>query len=308
MVTRQKYGDVQVMLADSRAHIRSTLKIALFHAGIEKIVHTGAISSITDSVEHAVGPDILICDMGLEHGEACDVLTAIRHNEIGRNPFICVIGITWTAAAHEVARIINSGVDHLISAPMSPQQILVRIRALVNDRAPFVVTSDYVGPDRRRQRRGGSKIPLFEVPNSLKEKVDGRWNQGRFEQEIEAAVSDLNARQLDRKAEDIMLLAGLIAEQTGGPTPGAVEGYIARLNLLVRDMERTAFNLGFYHISELCRACVGIVQEVEKFGGTDTRKDLELLRQLGRAIRTALYPDNEPEIARDIVKTVNAPR
>ena len=79
-------------------------------------------------------------------------------------------------------------------------------------RAPFVVTSDYVGPDRRKQKRGSPKIPMFEVPNSLREKVAGSWNQRRFEQEIETAVSDLNARQLDRKAEDIMLLAGLIAD------------------------------------------------------------------------------------------------
>jgi DNA-binding response OmpR family regulator len=308
MTTRQKYGDVQVLLADSRAHIRSTLKVALFHAGIEKIVHTGAISSITEAVEHASGPDILICDMGLEHGEACNVLTAIRQNEIGRNPFICVIGITWSATANEVARIVDSGVDHLISAPMSPQQILVRIRALVNDRPPFIVTSDYIGPDRRRQKRGTPKIPLFDVPNSLRQKVDGRWNQSLFEQEIEAAVGDLNARRLDRKAEDIMVLAGLIAEQNGAQSPSAVERYIARLNLLVHDMEQTATSLGFYHISELCRACVGIVHEVKKFRGTDTRKDLELLRQLGRAIRTALYPDSGPAIAHDIVKTVSAPR
>ena len=308
MATKPKYGDVQILLADPRAHIRSTLKIALFHAGIEKIAHTGAISSITDSVQHANGPDVLICDMGLEDGEACDVLTSIRRNKVGRNPFLCVIGITWSATAQEVSRIIDSGVDHLIGAPMSPHQVLVRIRAMINDRAPFIVTSDYVGPDRRRQKRGPSKIPLFEVPNSLKAKVHGTWNQSQFEQEIEAAVCDLNTRQLDRKAEDIMVLAGRIAEQTELRGPGRVSGLIKRLNVLVRDMERAATSLGFHHVSELCRACVGIVHEVEEFNGTDSRKDLELLRQLGRAIRTALYPDNAPEIAHDIATTVNSPR
>jgi DNA-binding response OmpR family regulator len=308
MLTKPKYGDVQILLADPRAHIRSTLKIALFHAGIEKIAHTGSLSSITDSVQHANGPDVLICDMGLDDGEACDVMTAIRHNEIGRNPFLCVIGITWVATAQVVARIVDSGVDHLISAPMSPHQVLVRLRAMINNRAPFIVTSDYVGPDRRRQKRGPSRIPLFDVPNSLEAKVNGTWNQTLFEQEIEAAVTDLNTRQLDRKAEEIMLLAERIAETNATLGPGRVEGYIKRLNALVEEMERAAASLGFHHISELCRACVGIVQEIERFNGTDTRRDLELLKQLGRAIRTALYPDNAPEIAHDIARTVNGPR
>ncbi len=163
MAVQLKYDDVRLILVDPRTHVRSTLKIALAHAGIEGIEHTGSIKNVTYALDQTVGPDILICDMGLGDGVACDFISAIRHNKVGRNPFLCVIGVTWTASVKDVTKVIDSGVDHLVSAPISPQQILVRIRALVKNRAPFVVTSDYIGPDRRRLERDASKFPLFDA-------------------------------------------------------------------------------------------------------------------------------------------------
>jgi DNA-binding response OmpR family regulator len=309
MIVPLKYDDVRLILADPRTHVRSTLKIALAHAGIEGIEHTGSIKNVNEALEQAVGPDILICDMGLGDGEACEFISAIRHNQVGRNPFLCIIGVTWTSTVKDVTRVIDSGVDHLVSAPMSPQQILVRIKALVKNRAPFVVTSDYIGPDRRRLEREASKIPLFNVPNSLQEKVEGSWDPNRFDQYIKSAVDDLSARRIDRQAEDIMVLASLIADQSATHSATQKEANFNRLAGMVVDMDRGASNQGFYHISELCRACVGIVDEIRAAGGYDVKKDLELLKQLGRAIRTALYPENTSgTVARDIARTVSGSR
>lgn len=303
-----KYDDVSLILADPRTHVRSTLKVALAHAGIESIEHTGSIKAVAEAVDQSVGPDILICDMDLD-AAACELVSAIRHNEAGRNPFLCIIGITWNPTVRDVTKVIDSGVDHLISAPLSPQQILIRIRALARNRAPFVVTSDYVGPDRRRLEREVSKIPLFDVPNSLRDKVDGNWDPNGFERKIKAAVGDLSAFRIDRQAEDIMVLASLIADQSLTRGAGTMAGNIDRLAYMVRDMDRSASNHGFYHISELCRACVGIVDEIRAARGFDVKKDLELLKQLGRAIRTALNPENNSgDIARDIARTVSGAR
>ncbi len=309
MTAQLKYDEVRLILVEPRTHVRSSLKIALAHAGIEGIEHTGSIKNVAEALDQSVGPDILICDMGLEDGNACDFISAVRHNDVGRNPFLCVIGVTWTATVSDVTKVIDSGVDHLVSAPMSPQQILVRIRALVRNRAPFVVTSDYIGPDRRRLQREASKVPLFDVPNSLQEKVTGNWDPNRFDRNIKSAVGDLSARRIDRQAEDIMILAGLIADQSAMRGAAIMETYFDRLASMVVDMDRGASSQGFYHISELCRACVGIVDEIKGSGGYDVNKDLELLKQLGRAIRTALYPENNSgNIARDIARTVSGSR
>ncbi len=126
-----------------------------------------------EALDQAVGPDILICDMSLDETGASEFISAVRRNEVGRNQFICIIGVTWTATVKDITKVIDSGVYHLVSAPLSPQQILVRIRGLARNRAPFVVASDYIGHNRRQLEREASKIPLFDVPNSLHEIVAG---------------------------------------------------------------------------------------------------------------------------------------
>ena len=310
MAINPKYDDVDIILVDPRVDIRTTLKTALTHAGIENIEHTGGIGRVTDAIEQSLGPDILICDMGSNEGEACNVVSAIRHNDIGRNPFLCVIGITWSPTAGEVAQVMNSGVDHLISAPLSPSQILTRIRALVNNRAPFVVTSDYAGPDRRQRQRRDTSYPTFQAPNSLKNKVESKWDPDGFERETGLAIGTLSSRKIDRQAEKIMSLSDLISHHSAGRAPATmIDAHMRRLDTLVREMDRRATRQGYYHISELCRACVGIVDEISGSDVRESAKDLELLKELGRAISAALFPEeNATEIAHDIARTVSGAR
>jgi DNA-binding response OmpR family regulator len=145
-----RFNDVRVMLADSRSHIRNTLKTALTHAGLENIEHATRMDQVTEGLEQGLGPDILICDTGLEGGDTSEIIDAIRHNDIGRNPFLCILGISWNPTESEVDRVITSGIDLLVAAPMSPKQILDRVESLVRNRLPWVVTGDYIGPDRRK--------------------------------------------------------------------------------------------------------------------------------------------------------------
>ena len=166
-----KFDDVQVMLADPRTHVRSALKVALTHAGLNNIDQASSTAVVRDTLEQTTGPDVLICDMGLDDGEICGMVDALRHHDIGRNPFLCVIGVTWRPEAQQVTRMLNCGIDHLIRAPVAPQQVMTRIASLIHNRPGFVVTADYVGPDRRARLRGDIEPGLVEVPNSLRSKT-----------------------------------------------------------------------------------------------------------------------------------------
>jgi len=303
-----KYNDVQVMLADPRTHIRSSQKIALTHAGLEKIDHTGTLEGVADAMEQSIGPDILICDMGLGDGEILELISNVRHNDLGKNPFLCVIGISWEAQAQEVIRMINCGVDHLVTAPLSPQQILSRVVSMIHHRLPFVVTADYVGPDRRTLTRPGKDFPIVDVPNSLKEKALGSWDSLRFESELENAVGSINTRKVDRQAEIIAALADSITEMVDQPNGLArIHPKVERLTMLVSEMDRRAAERGMHHVAELCRACVGVVTEMRADDATPSDQDLEVLKHLGMAIRAALYPANSNTgLAQDIIETVAA--
>lgn len=118
----------------------------------------------------------MICDVTENTDDACQIFSAIRHNELGTNPFICIIGVAWSPKQALVNKIMGSGADVLIAAPISPSLILDRIEALVHSRKPFVVASDYIGPDRRFLDDRGNEIELVEVPNSLRAKALGQFD------------------------------------------------------------------------------------------------------------------------------------
>lgn len=304
-----KLSDVHVLLADTRSHIRNALKVALAHSGLNHIHHASAVPHITEAIGHSFGPDILICDMDMDDGAACQVITALRHNDFGRNPFICVIGVSWTPTPNAVNQAANSGVDHLIAAPVAPKEILNRISSMVFRRAPFVITADYVGPDRRTAANRPSHVPLVTVPNSLRQKAMGTWNYEEFEREIAVEVTRLNTRKIDRQAENIMALADLIATQTGEGAPSVIRHLVERLNRMVEAMDQRAAEHGFHHVSELCRASVEITRAIHMSSGPPDRSDVQLLKHMGQAIRVALYPtEHAPEIAHEISEAVTAAR
>lgn len=300
-----RFSDVRVMLADSRTHIRNTLKTALAHAGLENIEHAGRLAHIADALDQGLGPDILICDIGLEGGDTCRAIGAIRHHEIGRNPFLCILGITWNPTEAEVSRAINAGVDLLIAAPLSPTQILNRIESLVRNRLPWVITGDYVGPDRRKGADRTQNMALVEVPNTLKEKALGTWDQQRMRNQIAHAIGDMSSRRIERQAAGITRLADLIVAQSSLPGPTMVRLHMDRLYSLVTDLDGRARRRGFTHVSQLCGACVGIVEKMRAQDSIPAERDVLILKHLAVAIRTAMNPHSGAErIACDIARTV----
>ena len=104
-------------------------------------------------------------------GDLFEVTSAIRNNEIGHNPFLAILALSWDPTERLVKAAADSGADFLIAAPFSPKEILDGIRSLVHNRAQVVVTSDFVGPDRRDGDQRNSTVPLLAVPNSLRDKT-----------------------------------------------------------------------------------------------------------------------------------------
>ena len=63
-----------------------------------------------------------------------------------------------------------------------------------------MVTSDFIGPDRRKSPRDGSPIPLLEVPNTLRMKATSSFAKVNPHALIERSIRDINEHKLLRQA------------------------------------------------------------------------------------------------------------
>ena len=64
-----------------------------------------------------------------------------------------------------------SGEDDVLIRPFSASFLAERVRTLVDARKDFVVTSDYIGPNRRKASDRSNYVSMLEVPNTLRIKA-----------------------------------------------------------------------------------------------------------------------------------------
>ncbi len=298
-----KFEDIRLFLCDPRVQVRSSLRMALNDAGMRNgnIWEGGELDAITNAVSDPNGPDIVICDVTENTDEACQIFSAIRHNELGTNPFVCIIAVAWSPKQALVNKVMSSGADVLVAAPISPSLILDRIDALVHARKPFVVTTDYIGPDRRFMDDRGSDLELVDVPNSLRAKALGHYDAARLKEEIAAARADINGQKIDRQAFQVAFLADtILAGFRAGDLRNAGQK-LAELKKVTNDLKMRAFSAGSNDLEELCVPLRTVLQSLIDSRGNFAKKDLNLLAQLSLAVRAVDRPGATGSVsARDI--------
>ena len=303
-----KLNDVRVILADSRSNVRTLLKSAFLDIGIRQVIDANKIEQVVDIVGHEEAGDIVILDTGLGD-ELCELVKEIRNNKIGRNPFVCLLGITWNPVRAEVERMVDAGIDSIIAAPLSPQQMFDRINSMVQGRLPFVVTRDYVGPDRRKDAERNPGRPLMEVPNTLRAKALGEWNSIAMERAVKRSIAEVQSRKMEIQAIDIAHYVELMIENLN--TPGAKLGRsrLVQLQKVLISLFRSGKRLKMTNLDELSQATIPVIDTLLETHAEPSRNDLELLKQLSMAIRNALKRETrDMDVAHEIAVTVQQAR
>jgi hypothetical protein len=101
------------------------------------------------------------------------LVRAVRSGELSNNPFCSILLTSWKRDTNIVRQAVGCGADDVIIRPFSTTFAEERIRTLIKARKPFIVTSDYIGPDRRRDpQRGAGSAPPIDAPNMLKAIVE----------------------------------------------------------------------------------------------------------------------------------------
>jgi len=307
-----KLSDVRLVLADPRNAVRNSLRMALNDAGFinQNIRDGGDASVIAEAMSEGFGPDIVICDNDVRDGDLVRLISAIRHGEVGSNPFVSIIAISWKATEDTVNEILGTGADLIVAAPFSPQQVLDRIRSLVHNRKKFVVTTEYIGPDRRdglnRSTGPHAVLPLIDPPNSLRDKALGEWNSAAYRERVSAALSSVNDQKMVRHAQQLAALAEQVAIEYAARGGEIDRQRLDRLLVSAADLIVRSSSAALPHVGELAEAVRTVLTDLRRPENTSRTRQVELLRQLSYAVRQAVVPnEGTATIAHDIASTIS---
>ncbi|RED52250.1 response regulator transcription factor [Aestuariispira insulae] len=289
---------VVVYYAESKSDLRLTMRNTLAREGFESTLDFGSLADLWAAVQSRA-PDLVLVDAEMVTAEAdgAKFMRDIRYGRLGDNPYIPIICTVWNSELDYIRRLIDAGPDDLLVKPFSPKDLFDRIEALVSRRKPFVVTSDYIGPDRRKDTVREDDDNLIEVPNTLSDKMAGRpVNAAQLQRAIRGINAEINEMKLRRNAFQISFLVELLLPQLEQREPLTdAQEQLRHLRQVARDTTARMDGTRYSHVADLAQSLQEIARSLEETVDLPDVKDIKLLKRLSQAILLAFNPGTDAE-------------
>jgi CheY-like chemotaxis protein len=121
-----------VYFIDDSATMREVIKIAFRRENLEVIACHDAASAIAQM--EATAPDVVISDVIMPEKDGYEVCQHIKqHQRFGHTPVILMSGVVNRSVAERAFAV---KADELIRKPFQPQDLITRVRHLLNPKAP----------------------------------------------------------------------------------------------------------------------------------------------------------------------------
>jgi DNA-binding response OmpR family regulator len=304
---RPRFDTAEALLFDPVAVNRSATRGMLASLGFRKVQTPYDMNAMGQRLKGQAF-DLIIVEVRPDPKPVLGFIQDLRQGRIGLNPFTIVMATAWTLDDEVVRGVVQSGADDLMGRPFSTGFLGQRLKMLIDGRKGFVVTSDYVGPDRRRDPNRTGGAPVCEVPNSLKLKSSGRRDTVAIDVEIAQAVAktrgEINLEKARRNAFQMIVQSRLTALALDGATPtGTIVADLKKIELLsaetVRLTEASPFSMSYQMCDPIIQAC----QAAQK--GEEMAHHLSLIGQLGTTLFATVNPGKTTdEIEFDVTQTL----
>lgn len=281
---------LKVVLAEPKLTIRKEFLEELQALGCTDVIQTGNLADVYKAFE-AGGVDVLIGDTTMPEGDLSAAIRDIRHGKLGDNPFIIAMALISKGDTGKLEGVINSGVDDIQMKPITTGDLRKRILGLANGRKKFVVTTDYVGPDRRPKGAvvpGTIEVPLIKVPNPLQMRFSGRMGDTASARAIANAVVVVNEQKVERHAYSVNWLMEKISKMQSGELPAdAVDmtAQLDRLHKIAGDISARLHGTTYEHAKEMCMTLEQMSDVLKKSPELAGKDEVYLLQRLTQVIR-----------------------
>jgi CheY-like chemotaxis protein len=142
----------RVLVAGPNTHALQLLRAVLGIAGVTRIVNVresgDAIELLTREHFSAVFFEPSIAPV-----DTVPFALAARRRETMVNPMLPIFALAERARRRDVEAARDIGVTDILTTPISPKTLAVKLRTATETPRPFIVSKEFFGPDRRGKAR-----------------------------------------------------------------------------------------------------------------------------------------------------------
>jgi DNA-binding response OmpR family regulator len=278
------------LIYDPVAANRTATRSLLYTIGFRRIETVSTLADLHECMKRRP-PDLVLCEAQGVEADLCKMIQDLRQGATGYNPFVVIIVTAWENSGALVTSVINSGADDLLLRPFSTTVLGARILSHVERRKSFVITTDYVGPDRNKEPGKRSNVQLFHPPNSLKLKVKEPMTSEEATQKLgvmlKSAREMLNTEKLRRDAFQVCILWRLLQDNAPGSQRYDVD--LAKLGELTRSVMQRSADTEFQAAVEHCEAVIGAVEGLAM--NVDRNASMHLLGHAALSLNQLFTPE-----------------
>lgn len=289
-MSRLSYETAETLVYDPVAANRTGTRSLLYNIGFRRIETVASMDALAECIKRRP-PDLALCEAQGAEDELCHLIQNVRQGTAGYNPFIVIIVTAWENSNSLVGRVLNSGADDLLLRPFSTTLLGQRITTHIERRKGFVITSEYVGPDRRKNSTRASNVEIFDPPNSLKMKVRETLSPEEAAEKLDAALRSardkLTAEKLRRDAFQVCILWRLV--QDHAPGSGRFGSLLEKVKDVTQSVERRCVDADITEAVEYCNSILGAVEGLEL--GVDRNASMHLLGHAALSLNQYFSPE-----------------
>jgi DNA-binding response OmpR family regulator len=285
---KARLSEIDIYLGEPNELVREGMRATIRDYGMRRVRTFARMDDLVAAIKEAP-PDLLIAADAFD-AAVFDVVRDIRQFKIGRNPFLMISLLVRPETEGAVKRAILAGADDVMVRPVAPGKMLDRVAHLTMNRLPFVVTNDYLGPERRQAGDvRPSNIRQLNVVNTLKAKVEGkRMSMADLSLAVENNMNEVMAARMDSHGLKLGWVCGLIlqAYQEKRIDKELQERLFILVGVL-EDAARTADAIGEPDLAQICSRMARQVEEMSESYDDPTSLQLGTIQKLTKAFELA---------------------
>lgn len=304
-----RYERVRMVLGERDSSLSAEIGEAMAARGVSHLRTCREADNLFDALDAEI-VDVLIYDYDLLGADFTDVMQRIRRNGRGKNPFVIIVATVNDTAPEIVQRLIGAGVDDVIRKPLSIERLFESVTTFSQDRKPFFVSYNYVGPTRRSGHRALEPAnQIIRVPNTLRSRAVEHVSDEELERLVNTAIRGLDDKQLESCGIELDLLANRVAQNMGsGPAQEDLQdirGSLFRIEAVADDLRGRSKGTQFERIADLATMLIALTQRLLRAQDTVSSIEVQLLVKLAAAIRRALSVERHSvDVMREITQTI----